>query len=490
MVQPKPQSRPTPFATGLLSGRPLAHLLVYVLDRRLSGSFELLGAAGTETCITVENGMIARVATSEAVAYLGLVLFEMGLIDGTQLSQSLGEVAQTKRLHGQILLARKMVDFEGLVGGLRRQRARKLHHAFELPPDTRFAFYPGIDLIGKRPNDPEPMDPLPAIWRGVVLHPSWDHVRSTLATVKDRPLKLVGAVERLLLEGKELETVLGLRRGKPVTTSELETIAGLSPRVADLLAYFLVISKMVELGRRASTADMSAPLSSRRPVTTATPEPARATSSPSGQYQRPLSFTMRAVRTDREPLRIPSPMPGTLRETREPAAPISSRSLGAEARSGVRKGLEAEQAVSQAEMHFVLGETELACASARRAYALDRELPEAMALLAFFQAIGLDSEQDPYIQDSLALVNCALRKKATCRRGHYYRAEIKKRLEDHEGAIADLRIAVAQDSNDVEARRELRVYEQKVRDGTVTLGLGSSGSNRTSKGLLDRLRRK
>jgi tetratricopeptide (TPR) repeat protein len=492
MVQPKPQSRPSPFATGLLSEKPLAQLLVYVLDRRLTGSFELLGEGGSQTQIAIESGMVARVATSEAVAYLGLVLYEMGAIDGGQLSQSLAEVAQTKQLHGQVLLARRMVAPEGLAEGLRRQRARKLHHAFELPPKTRFAFYLGFDLVGERPNDVEPMDPVPAIWRGVLLHPPWEHVHATLTTVGERPLKLVGAVERLGLEGKELETVERMG-GTPVTCREVAGIAGLDPKLAELLAYFLVISKMAELGRRPTAADASGPVSSPAPVSN--PKPVSPlTSLPSGQYPRPLSFTMRAVRTDREPLRIPSPMPSAMQKTpgesRVPIAPTSSPSLKAPPADGGQKSVEAEHAVSQAEMHFVLGENAQAIQSARRAVALDRELPEASALLAYFQAIGLDPDEDAYIQDSLSLVNRALLKKETCRRGHYYRAEIKKRLEDHEGAIRDLRIAVAQDPNDVEARRELRVYEQKVSDGSITLGLGSSGSNKTSKGLLDRLRGK
>ena len=74
------------------------------------------------------------------------------------------------------------------------------------------------------------------------------------------------------------------------------------------------------------------------------------------------------------------------------------------------------------------------------------------------------------------------------RRAHYYRALLQKRLSEHEGAIRDLRAAVTNDPDDVEAQRELRVYEQKLRDGSVKLGAQSSGEHTTSKGLMDRLR--
>jgi tetratricopeptide (TPR) repeat protein len=149
----------------------------------------------------------------------------------------------------------------------------------------------------------------------------------------------------------------------------------------------------------------------------------------------------------------------------------------------------AAHSLSQAEMHVVLGENGQALTSARQALEQDRDFPEAMALVAYLEAIGADAETTTYIQDSLNLVNSAIRKKDTCKRAYYYRAEIKKLLEDHEGAIADLDVAVAQDPNDVDARRELRVYEQKVKDGSIKLG-GSPDSQKSSKGFFDRLRGK
>jgi tetratricopeptide (TPR) repeat protein len=476
MVQPELDNRPTPFATGRLAERPLAHLLVYVLERKLSGSFELLSEHGGQVQIVVQGGMIARVATSEPVAYLGHVLYESGAIDDVQLGQSLAVVAATKRLHGQVLLARGMIDAGVLAEGLRRQRARKLHHAFELPPETTFAFYPGVELVGPRPSDVEPMDPLPSIWRGVLLHPPYEHVRSTLATVGERPLRMVGPIERLGLDGEELETVERLRRTE-TTAAALPRLAGLEARRAELLAYFLVITKMAELRHRADT---SGPPSSSAPSSRPRPE-ARGVTAVSGEYPRTMSFAMRAAQTDQQPLRIPSPMPGAR------GAPSSSPKIEATAPETARR-VEADHALSQAEMHCVLGDREEAMAHARKALLKEPGMPEAMALLAYLQILGPSSEEASVLQRSLDLANAAIGKKASCRRGHFYRAEIKKRMDDDEGAIHDLRVAVASDPNDVEARRELRIYEQKLKDGSVKLGVASSGEHHKSKGLLDRLR--
>jgi tetratricopeptide (TPR) repeat protein len=480
MVQTQPASRPQPVATGTLAAKPLAHLLVYALERALTGSFELIAKDGEEMRISVVAGQVARVSSSKPIAYLGHVLYEIGSIDDAQLSRSLAVVAATKRLHGQVLLATGVLDVARLADGLRRQRARKLHHAFELGAETSFAFYPGIDLIGERPNDVEPMDPLPSIWRGVLLQPSWDHVRSALATVGERPLRVVGSLERIALEGAELETAECLRK-TPTRVEEIAQLAGLDPRVADLLAYFLVIGKVAELGPREGG---SGPLSP--PSVKSLPATAMGASLPSGQYTRAVSFTMRAVRDDKQPVRIPSPMPGRMTVVRSSA---DGASPPAAAANGGGPSVEAEHALSQAEMHFVLGDTAKAIECVRGALATDPGLPEAKALLAYLLMFRLDPPDDEAgLRDSLSLVDSAIRQNGTCRRAHFYRAEIKRRLEDHEGAIADFRIAVAHDANDVDARRELRIYEQKVKDGTIALGEGGSRGKR--QGLLDRIRGK
>ena len=78
-----------------------------------------------------------------------------------------------------------------------------------------------------------------------------------------------------------------------------------------------------------------------------------------------------------------------------------------------------------------------------------------------------------------------------CRRAHYYRAELKKKMEDHEGAIRDLRVAVTNDPDDVDAQRELRVYETKIRDGTIEIrSLSPFGGTKKPEGFFDRLRKK
>ena len=89
------------------------------------------------------------------------------------------------------------------------------------------------------------------------------------------------------------------------------------------------------------------------------------------------------------------------------------------------------------------------------------------------------------------MLDMAIGKDPMCRRGHYYRAEVKKRMEDHDGAIRDLRLAVTNDPDDVDAQRELRVYETRLRDGSIQLrSMSPFGGTKKPEGFFDRLRKK
>jgi tetratricopeptide (TPR) repeat protein len=306
-------------------------------------------------------------------------------------------------------------------------------------------------------------------------------VRSTIATVEGRRLRLVGDIEPLGLEGKERTTAERLRRA-PSTVAGLASPTGLDARAAELLAYFLVITKLAVFAERVGVPETPIDV---RPSQRNTLGAALS----SGEYVRKISFTMRAVGGDARALRIPSPMPGRLAAVHadySAEVPLANDSSPDGDRS---ESLEAEHCLSQAEMHFVLGEREQAVGFARKAFAEAPGMPEAMALLAYLEALG--SNEEAFLRDLLKMIDTAVAKDDTCRRGRFYRAEIKKRLEDHHGAIRDLRMAVTNDPDDADAQRELRAYEQKVRDGTIELrSMSPFGGTPKPSGLFDRLRGK
>lgn len=631
MLQPKPAHLPEPAATGSLAKKPLAHLLIYALDRKLNGTFELGDEEGAAVHVVVSGGKVARVGTSDSVTFLGHVLYENGFIDDTQLSASLAEVAASKRLHGQVLLEKKQIDHEQLAEGLRQQRSRKLQHAFSLSPQTTFAFYSNVDLVGERPDDVEPMDPLTCIWRGVREHPSWDHVRATISRIGGRPIRLRNDVDltRLGLDADERAAVECVRM-KASTVPELAIVGGLTIQATDMLAYFLVITKLVELVERVGISGPPAHPSGP-PMRINTPGVGFA----SGEYVRKISFTMSAVTPDSGtiripspvPNRIPSPMPGRLSSPLPGriSSPLPGRMYtpssasspsGAPGRSStpypgdvaaalparlssappnaasttssmppssdlarkksildrakwidqedyfkmlmvareattddiraaflraakvwhpdtlppsisevrtdcervfqriaqayetlvdpdkrreyersignkLRENAEADHMLSQAQMHLTLGDRAQAEALTRKALVAAPGLPEATALLAYLEAADPKRGQSEHLRACLKMLDMAIGRDPMCRRGHYYRAILKKRIEDHEGAIRDLRVAVTNDPDDGDAQRELRVYESKLRDGTIQIrSLSPSGGMKKPEGFFDRLRKK
>ncbi len=317
MLQSQLAAQLTPDVTGTLAQRPLARLLLYVVERGMTGCFELVAPTGERVLISLEGGMVTRAWTSEPVCFLGQVLQEMGALDASALGDSLAEAAGTRRLHGEVLLRDRIVSPLELSTALRRQRARKLAYAFGLPPETTFAFWVGKDFVGKRADDAPPMDPIPAIWQGLLAHPPWAHVQSTLATIGEAPLRWVGTVARLGLGWNELRAVERLRE-RSASVPEWSAASELEPCTALLLAYLLVITKSVEVGRAADGAPPSCP-------------PAREDARPSfrsGEYQRAPSGAVDAPATERDPPRQPEPVadaPATQPSTYPP--PPSSRPM-------------------------------------------------------------------------------------------------------------------------------------------------------------------
>jgi Tfp pilus assembly protein PilF len=157
----------------------------------------------------------------------------------------------------------------------------------------------------------------------------------------------------------------------------------------------------------------------------------------------------------------------------------------------IKEGAAADHLISQAEMHVTLGDRAEAESLVRKALVAAPGFPEAMALLAYLEAMDSRKGGAEHLRNCLKMVDMAVGKDPMCRRAHYYRAELKRKMEDHEGAIRDLRVAVTNDPDDVDAQRELRVYETKIRDGTIEIrSLSPFGGTKKPEGFFDRLRKK
>jgi tetratricopeptide (TPR) repeat protein len=247
-------NRPAPTASGTLARTPFVHLLLYALGKKLTGAIELHSPDNRSALVVFSGGEPVKARTSEAVAYLGNVLVELGHLDPAQLDRSLAELAKQKagggnQLHGALLLSAGVIDAPKLRAGLIDQLGRKLRFIAALPGDTTYAYYDGVDLLRGWGGDDSPaVDPVPYLWGMLREYPPWEHVRTALGRMLASPLRLARGADlaRLRLAKEEVEA-LGLLRARPLRASELARAAHLNERTAQLLTYLLLITRQVDV---------------------------------------------------------------------------------------------------------------------------------------------------------------------------------------------------------------------------------------------------
>jgi len=243
-----PDAQPT--ATGTLQATPLAHLLVYALDRELDGTLVFEAADGGRSALLLEGGSPSKVKTAEPVIYFGRLLLEMGVIDEQTHNRTLAEVAKQQQLHGQILLREEIIDGDILRAALREQIARQVLWMFTLPATTVYGYYAGVNFL-ERWGGPEStrVQPLGLLWRGLRSYAEPGLVESALARLGNQELRLhpAGQITHFHLEGRE-QAVIDLLRAKPQSLPHL-LAGGLAEEVTvRRLVYALAITRHLDLG--------------------------------------------------------------------------------------------------------------------------------------------------------------------------------------------------------------------------------------------------
>src|SRR5215203_5597442 len=94
---------PAPTAQGSFAKTPFPHLLIYALERGLTGTFELQlpGQAESVATILVMQGVPAKVRTRDEVHILGNVMVELGLVSPEAVQASHQRMQEAPRLQGQ-----------------------------------------------------------------------------------------------------------------------------------------------------------------------------------------------------------------------------------------------------------------------------------------------------------------------------------------------------------------------------------------------------
>lgn len=281
--------RPAPSAQGTFAKTPLAHVLLYIRERQLTGSLAIQAPESHpelsgESLLLFHQGALAQAKLPQVMDPLGFILREQGVITQAQLDESLIRLAAREGLQGEVLVAmgveQSLVD-----AALRINVRRKMLRLFTLE-DASYAFYELFDLMPYYGGARMAEEVFALVWQGVRTRVSHPMIEQILSRVGNQALRLRnGGVDLRLFEFDKAERVLmDLLRVEPMTLEQMLKCR-IDPAVARALAYTLVVAKQVEIvppGTRNVVASAPVP-----PPASPGPIPARASIPPPEPGKRP-----------------------------------------------------------------------------------------------------------------------------------------------------------------------------------------------------------
>ena len=530
-----------PTAEGLLEKTPLVHLLVYLADRELTGSLVLSNRGGGEDhSIYFFKGQASKVRTGEAIAHLGRVLFELGILSEEALNASLAVFSRGNDLHGEHLVRAGVIDRQNLMEGLKVQADRKMAFLFSLPGATKYRFYQDINVLEDW-GGPEiiPLDTLPIIWSAVRARADDPIVDATLRRLGTTTLKLhlKSDVSRFGFSPHEM-TAIEMIRANPSSLSGLVESRVVPKRTAELIVYVLLITR--HLDHRADSAPpvgLSKPASVNTPIAApvAAPEggvpvarvkltarqvpideappptprssvPAPAALSPelaarrdtitkrAESIDREDYFSMLGIKQDGPPSELqsayfalaklwhPDRLPAELSGVRDAASKVFARMSEAfetlsdavrrkryvdvmKGGGGTPEEADKIQAIIDAATDFQRAEIlwkkrdPLAEEFINRAYKSD---PEQSDYIALYATVQLSKRPpDAPVDDLVKLCDQAIANSERCELAYFCRATLKKRIGRIESAMVDFKNAYELNPKNLDAAREVRLYEMR-----------------------------
>lgn len=305
-----------PSAIGTLAATPLAHALIYARNRRLTGRLELITTDDRRADVSIWQGSITAVTTTPVGmcpgGFFGAIAYELGFIDSATLDETLLEIAKTKQLHGEVLIAQKAITEAQRAEVLVEQIHRKVHHLFSLSDETKYAFY---DERALKSEPPVAVDCVGPVWRGIRDYPPLKFVAETSRRVGDSALRVLkGGSARL---PPQEETLVHLLTTKPMTLAEMKEASDLPPARVELLVYLLVIAKNVE----STSGTRTHPSTGALPVGM----PSGPVKAPSGEVRRVTFDPPRRISSGSIAAVRPATPTAPITPTRLDAPPSSSR---------------------------------------------------------------------------------------------------------------------------------------------------------------------
>ncbi len=279
-----PSDSQEPSAQGTFAQTPLAHVLQHALDRQLTGTFELSGRSGPAGTFLVIEGKPAKARTM-VDHYLVRVMESAGIMSPAQVHNWLPRLLMSEELHGRALVRQKVLTDAQLADGLKAQLLKQMQTIVELPADTIFKYYDGVDNLASWGGEtPVRLDPGPIIWSSLRALPPWLHVHPALDRLSQVAIRLKRDADatRFGFDFGQRATIDLVRR-RPWRVEELLAAAPIPPETAQLIVYCLLLTKQVDFVQAVEADDGSddavspqpGSVADRSPRPTAVAEPVR-----------------------------------------------------------------------------------------------------------------------------------------------------------------------------------------------------------------------
>jgi curved DNA-binding protein CbpA len=241
-------------ATGTLGATPIANLLVYALDRKLSGTLVIEDHRARKSAIAFRAGAPVKVKIPDSVALLSEVLVKMGALDAEGAAATFESARGRQSLHGALLVADGFVEEAALASALAEQVALKIEWLCGLRAESVYGYYDAQDFL-QAYGGPEGAvtEPLSVIWRTLRLQTDAAVVEATLARIGTREVRLHpnSRVGRMGFTDRE-RGVLDVLRAKPQPLATLFASELLPEPQMKKILYALVVTRHLDLGSAAA----------------------------------------------------------------------------------------------------------------------------------------------------------------------------------------------------------------------------------------------
>ncbi|MDD5306291.1 MAG: DnaJ domain-containing protein [Deltaproteobacteria bacterium] len=511
----------SPVAQGSFSQTPFAHIVVYLNNKRMSGTLEVRGTLDTVT-IYFRDGAPAKVRSSFEGKGLGQILFDLKLINEQQHKECQREMVERGGLQGEILIRRGFIDARTLLRGLREQLLLKIVDVFTMT-DARYAFYDKVNLLmGYGADEVFPLDPYPVLLAATRVHGQRQRTAPVLAALDGRWISTpsLESLRRFRLNKAEREVCAELLGG--AMSYDLLVKSGRYERqMLQHLLYVLLITK--ELKVEDEPPEVEAPARERRTsvfdsVAPATAAPESSLSPEATAYRKAVQqkaaaiasqnfFEMLGVKTDAtvedlrkayfrlakefHPDRAASPERQDLRDILEyifsNLAEANATLIDPELREGyehtlaegkkrasiiprsnsgggdpVRDAAAAENAFQKALVLMRRGQNEKAMELVQQARDVKPEEGEYLTVYVFLEAKLRPA--DAAVDDLIDRLRHVIEQNPRSERAHLFLGQLLKRIGHTAEAKTHFQKVVEVNSKNIEAAREVRIMDMRKRD--------------------------